>query len=798
MIPFIVGLALHAPAQAVKPTAGLMITKSCKVAKGDYLLPSGEALDTPAITIRGDGITVDFAGAVIRGTPQTTWPDKREGLGLLVAGKNVTIKNAVVRGYKVGLMARNCPGLRILNSDFSHNWGVRLLSTTEAEDGADWQSYHFNPNDEWLRYGAAIYLRGCDGFEVQGSRATGGQCGLMMTDCTKGLVWNCDFSFLSGVGIGLWRSSDNRIMHNKVDWCVRGFSYGVYNRGQDSAGILIFEQSSRNVFAYNSVTHGGDGFFLWAGQTTMDTGRGGCNDNLLYGNDFSHSPCNAIESTFSRNRFIDNLLVENWHGVWGGYSYDNDILGNVCAYNGESMAIEHGPRNRMAYNLFDRDDTGVDCWGGAGGWGTSLGLDTSSRDATIDSNLFVDITHNALELSDARNFNVRGNTFERNGRVLKAGVQEGLVFSGNRVFGPKESWDASAGDPSRGNTWKTTGRRAGPPPTPAMAKSGCDLTDMAPAFRDDLKRFYLPWNPWPGKPLLCPLVRAVLPEKVADEAEAELNKAAPEPLAGGMNPFIRKGTLRGRRYILMGEWGPYNFRRPLLYPRETVLDARTGESVRTYEVLGPKGSWRMLSRPEGLSVSAENGRVPGSFTARFPANGVVAADFSLEYAGKETVDERGQVTAAGKPVKFGLHAFHAAILWHVAYHPFDRDTEDPLLQPEAFAQAMKRSPVFEETTADLNWAGRPNDEVGPEYYGDVAIGAFTIPQGDYVVKITSDDGVRAWLDGKPILTNGWVHQIPTTYDVPVHLGGKHTLRVEHFQQDGFATLRVRIVPADGE
>ena len=31
-------------------------------------------------------------------------------------------------------------------------------------------------------------------------------------------------------------------------------------------------------------------FFLWAGQTTMDTGEGGCNDNtLIDGNDFSYA-----------------------------------------------------------------------------------------------------------------------------------------------------------------------------------------------------------------------------------------------------------------------------------------------------------------------------------------------------------------------------------------------------------------------------------------------------------------------------------------------------------------------------
>jgi hypothetical protein len=99
----------------------------------------------------------------------------------------------------------------------------------------------------------------------------------------------------------MYRSSFNTIAYNKINFNVRGYSDGVYNRGQDSAGILVYEQSNSNLFYKNSVTHGGDGFFLWAGQTTMDSGKGGCNDNVLQGNDFSYAPTNGIEVTFSRN-----------------------------------------------------------------------------------------------------------------------------------------------------------------------------------------------------------------------------------------------------------------------------------------------------------------------------------------------------------------------------------------------------------------------------------------------------------------------------------------------------------------
>ena len=55
-------------------------------------------------------------------------------------------------------------------------------------------SYHHNEKDEWLRYGAAIYLSGCDDFTVSHCKVTGGQNALMITRCNSGTVFNNDFS----------------------------------------------------------------------------------------------------------------------------------------------------------------------------------------------------------------------------------------------------------------------------------------------------------------------------------------------------------------------------------------------------------------------------------------------------------------------------------------------------------------------------------------------------------------------------------------------------------------------------
>ena len=406
--------ALHPYAQT-RPVAGMVITRTTTLPAGTYMLSSAD-LDRPAITIRGSNLTVDFKDVVLRGAPADADPDTFTGLAVLVdGGENVTIRNLRAHGYKIGVLARGSRNLHITRADLSYNWKPRLYSLVEHESLLDWMSYHRNDKDEWLQSGAGIYLADSPGAEIDHTTIVQGQNGLMLARSDGAKVWNNNFSFLSGLGIALYRSSGGAIMHNKVDWCVRGYSHTFYNRGQDSAGILIYEQSHKNVVAFNSVTHGGDGLFLWAGQTTMDTGQGGANDNLFYDNDFSFAPANGIEATFSRNTFYGNRIEECWHGVWGGYSFDSWIVANRFARNTEAIAIEHGQDNRITENRFDGDETAIRLWRNAAqdpNWGYPKHRDTRSRDYAISGNTFV-ANQTALKIADTQNVRVLTNSFER-------------------------------------------------------------------------------------------------------------------------------------------------------------------------------------------------------------------------------------------------------------------------------------------------------------------------------------------------------------------------------------------------
>ena len=167
-----------------------------------------------------------------------------------------------MRGYKVGLLARGTHNLTLARDDFSHNWKPRLFSVIEHESLVDWLSHHHNEKREWLRFGAGAYLEDVHGGEIRDVRIEQGMEGLMLVRSDSLRIWNNVIEFNSGVGIGLYRSSDNVIMHNRASYNVRGYSHGFYKRGQDSANLLLYEQSCRNVVAYNSMTHGGDGLFL--------------------------------------------------------------------------------------------------------------------------------------------------------------------------------------------------------------------------------------------------------------------------------------------------------------------------------------------------------------------------------------------------------------------------------------------------------------------------------------------------------------------------------------------------------
>ena len=431
-VAVVLGAAQTPPGLPLTP--GIVLDRSARIRPGTYRLPSS-SIERPAVTIRGENIAIDLTGVTIEGADPLADPDTFGGTGIIVdGGRGVTIQGGTIRGFKVGILARRSPALRLREQDLSYNWKPRLRSGYEQEHQSDWLSFHQNERDEWLRYGAAIYLTDSDDAEVDRVRAVQGMNGLMVTRSARVTISNNTFSWLSGVGVGLYRTTDSRIVHNRLDWCVRGYSHGFYFRGQDSTGLLMYEQSSRNLVAHNSITHGGDGVFLWAGQSTMDTGQGGANDNVFYDNDVSHAVANGIEATFSRNTIVGNRIDDSWHGIWGGYSFDSVIADNTFAGNTEGMAIEHGQNITIRGNTFSGGETAIRLWSNATqdpNWGYPKARDTRSRDYVIAGNRFESVA-TALNVMRTSGVRIADNVYRgvemplRQGAAVEALVERAL------------------------------------------------------------------------------------------------------------------------------------------------------------------------------------------------------------------------------------------------------------------------------------------------------------------------------------------------------------------------------------
>ncbi len=723
----------------IKP--GTTLKNSANIQPGVYEFPGADSLDQPVLTIEGDGTVVDFQGATFTGTMLKDQPDQFKGLAILVKnGKNITIKNLKIHGYKVALMAVGVEGLRIQDCDFSYNFRQRLYSVREREDLSDWLSYHHNEKDEWLRYGAGIYLRNCKGALVRNVTITGGQNGILMTRCNDGLFYNNNILFNSGIGIGLYRSSRNRVLSNRLDWNVRGYSHGFYSRGQDSAALLCYEQSNDNVFAYNSGTHSGDGFFLWAGQSTMDSGEGGCNGNLIHSNDFSHSPTNGIEVTFSSNAIVHNRLEDCTYGIWGGYSWQTMISGNYIANNKFGVAIEHGQDNFILANEFIKNETGIQLFERLqqpGDWGYALNRDVKSRDYNITMNFF-DGNDTPLRISSTDKVAINENNTFLNFKALLVAEK------------PNDHFFLVKNDVFQLDGWKD----AEPYRNMNRQNQPGQFLQNEIRIRDRIKRYN---NIEKG------------PEIPAD-AVGEVSLPTQHP--------------RGRAYMLINEWGPYDFRSPVIWLRDVKEDQYV------FSLYAPGGSWKVIES-KGFEVFQESGTFPDTLRVR-KIPGVENLSLDLEYLGSEVTTQFGEVIPAGQPVPFRFRRFEKKLDWHVRYYAYD-ESSDPLTNETAFRNLKNKAPLYDGHAAELNgrWWDSPAPGVPADRFATFATTKATFAPGKYRITISSDDGLRFYVDGKRLIDHWDIHE-PAPDVIELELSGEHTLEIEHFEAGGLGALDFRI------
>jgi hypothetical protein len=702
------------------------------------------------VQIVASGVTVVFEdGSVLRGAPAGTPQDTLEGIGVQVVGvADVTVVGLHAEGFRCGLLAQEADRLTVAGGFFARNFAQRLGSTPAAEDAGDWLWPHENDEAQWrTRYGAAVCVERSEDVALFGIRVRAQQNGLILDRVTGARVYDNDCSFLSGWGLAMWRSRDNLISRNAFDFCIRGYSHGVYNRGQDSAGILCFEQCSGNVFLENSATHGGDGFFGFSGREALGQGpvpdgfdhRRAGNGNLFERNDFSFAAAHGLETTFSFGTgIIENLFEGNAIcGIWGGYSQDLFVFGNAFVGNGDAgYGLERGglnvdhPRGLMvAHNVFDGDRCGVHLWRypsalEEGPWGQANPADAAgwARDPA----------------SGAPSLQLRGNRFEDVpvSVQLRGGVAAEL--RGNVFLSGEET--------------SRTGRQD------MRIEDGAQVLPQRAVARDLVSGIDLP---------MTPRVEAL----------------------GRTRPVGARAHLRGREHIVMTEWGPWDHETPLLRP----LATSAGENL--YRVLPAGTPFEARLEGAGVRLGTEPG-VEGDLL-RVQATEAGARPYRLHaVVGGSVQMAEGMLLDADWEVRVFATRFDPradADAWAAARERAWQDGVEGVWSIRVPALDLRFG------MGGLPAALLAEDAPPPprEHFGTVARCRVALPAGRWRLATESDDGIRVSVDGALVLDD-WTWHAPKRADAAFTLETAREVEilVEHFELDGFAVLAVALEPAD--
>ncbi|MCA9280189.1 MAG: right-handed parallel beta-helix repeat-containing protein [Phycisphaeraceae bacterium] len=742
----------------------VIISQSCRliVPKGVFIPDSN---NNGVVHIAASDITiecVDGEAELIADPERDNW-DRKSGIGYVIRDvKNVTLRNAHAHRYKVNILAVNADGLVLDRCDVAGGYAQRLKSTPEREDSGDWLFPHNNDDREWVtQHGAAICIENSSDVTVRNCYTRRRQNGLILDRVTDSRIYDNDFSFLSGWGIAMWRSSRNIIARNQTDFCIRGYSHDIYNRGQDSAGILMFEQCNDNIIAENSATHSGDGLFAFAGREALGEflepnqtmpSKMGNNRNQFFGNDFSYAAAHGLELTFSfdntisGNTFIGNAIC----GIWGGFSQDTAITHNLFERNGDKgyglerggINIEHSKRNTIVSNRFVSNECGVHLW-----WDDPGGL--------------AGVPWYKLNYGPLRSNRVVNNAF----RADKVGIQirDDAINRGEKIHFQDTRISA--------NTFV-----------------GVQIGEDVPP---DIS------------------VEHTTEQWLIDS----MGEQPPRSVPGTLQAVGARKHLAGRQNIVMTEWFPWDHKAPTVVARPKTPGSGTHE----YRIYSKSPMWFGTAVDQvydsGVGVRIEP--MPSQKSSPDLAVSRVLVD---AVQGENIVPYDIRITHNDEV--FDLIGEFSRMPWQIRTFPWTPDpaTQQPAPPDDELQwQDTTTSWVGTVSTLDLTFGGsgpkqaitrvleNANEVVFFEgadtqrdYFGIVAETTAHLSPGTWSVETVSDDGIRVHADGAIIIEN-WTHHAPEhdnatiTVDPVEHPNGKDvTFRVEYFEIMGHAVLKVDV------
>lgn len=239
------------------------------------------------------------------------------------------------------------------------------------------------------------------------------------------------------------------------------------------------------------------------------------------------------------------------------------------------------------------------------------------------------------------------------------------------------------------------------------------------------------------------------------------------------------------------EWGPYDFRYPLLFLKK--IDSN---NVYYFDVLGPKGKWKIKNSKDVKNISQNEGIFAAEITAQ--KNGV-DVQLELEYTGEAFTNLFGKKQAANKVHSFSFRDFEPEINWSVNWYSWDAN-HNPNKNYEQFKSVYNNNPVKSEQTKkiDYTWWGAIGKNLPADSFAIVATGTVVVEEGMYKLSVTADDIVKVFVDDKLVIdfwdVSKYKYDEDTHHEAAIKLNGKHTIRIEQAENAGYATLIFKIKP----
>jgi len=171
----------------------------------------------------------------------------------------------------------------------------------------------------------------------------------------------------------------------------------------------------------------------------------------------------------------------------------------------------------------------------------------------------------------------------------------------------------------------------------------------------------------------------------------------------------------------------------------------------------------------------------------------------MEYNGSAFTDQFGKIQTA-TAFNFSFRDYKPLMNWNVNWFSWDA-AHDPNKDYNRFAAFIAGSSAIKtENAKQLNytWWGAIGKQLPADSFATVATTTIEVKKGMYRLGVTADDLVKVFIDGKPVIdfwdAAKYVNDEDAHHSAIVSLNGKHTIRVEHVENSGYATLIFLLKP----